>query len=223
MPRKKAADDKALTGEKSSSPAKPKTTADYVRDMRTRLRDAGLVKREFWILPENATALRGIEKALRQPFLGERIKLEAFMTENINWTINSLHKALSELEVVSSGEIVLTLAENAEQSIKLNMTEFGDLPLYLAVSGDQILVDATLVEVSRVKDPAVFNSLVLRSRDLFPLSSVGIERVGDGTEVYCMFGALSAASTITVIVQEIYTLAENVIRAVEAFEDHIHV
>lgn len=223
MPRKKAADDQPLSGEKSSSPAKPKTTADYVRDMRTRLRDAGLVKREFWILPENATALRGIEKALRQPFLGERIKLEAFMTENINWTINSLHKALSELEVVSSGEIVLTLAENAEQSIKLSMTEFGDLPLYLAVSGDQILVDATLVEVSRVKDPVVFNGLVLRSRDLFPLSSVGIERVGDGTEVYCMFGALSAASTITVIVQEIFTLAENVIRAVEAFEDHIHV
>ncbi|WP_248804949.1 YjfI family protein [Pseudomonas sp. MWU13-2100] len=223
MPRRKAADDKPLSGGKTSSPAKPKTTADYVRDMRTRLRDAGLVKREFWILPENATALRGIEKALRQPFLGERIKLEAFMTENINWTINSLHKALSELEVVSSGEIVLTLAENAEQSIKLSMTEFGDLPLYLAVSGDQILVDATLVEVSRVKDPAVFNNLVLRSRDLFPLSSVGIERVGDGTEVYCMFGALSAASTITVIVQEIFTLAENVIRAVEAFEDHIHV
>ncbi|MPQ66727.1 MULTISPECIES: YjfI family protein [unclassified Pseudomonas] len=223
MPRKKTADDKPLTGEKASSPVKTKTTADYVRDMRTRLRDAGLVKREFWILPENATALRGIEKALRQPFLGERIKLEAFMTENINWTINSLHKALSELEVVSSGEIVLTLAENAEQSIKLSMTEFGDLPLYLAVSGDQILVDATLVEVSRVKDPAVFNGLVLRSRDLFPLSSVGIERVGDGTEVYCMFGALSAASTITVIVQEIFTLAENVIRAVEAFEDHIHV
>ncbi len=223
MSRRKTADDQPLPGDKVSSPAKAKTTADYVRDMRTRLREAGLVKREFWILPENATALRGIEKALRQPFLGERIKLEAFMTENINWTINSLHKALSELEVVSSGEIVLTLAENAEQSIKLSMTEFGDLPLYLAVSGDQILVDATLVEVSRVKDPAVFNNLVLRSRDLFPLSSVGIERVGDGTEVYCMFGALSAASTITVIVQEIFTLAENVIRAVEAFEDHIHV
>ncbi len=227
MPRRKTPDEPSSPGnkpgEKSLSPAKAKTTTDYVRDMRTRLREAGLVKREFWILPENATALRGIEKALRQPFLGERIKLEAFMTENINWTINSLHKALAELELVTHGQIALTLAENTQQSITLTMTEFGDLPLYLAVSGDQILVDATLVEVSKVKDPVVFNSLALRSRDLFPLSSVGIERLGDGTEVYCMFGALSAASTITVIVQEIYTLAENVIRAVEAFEDHIHV
>ena len=223
MPRRKAADDKPSASERSPSPAKAKTTADYVRDMRTRLREAGLVKREFWILPENATALRGIEKALRQPFLGGRIKLEAFMTENINWTVNSLHKALAELEVVANGEIALAFAEGSPQSITLTLREFGDLPLYLAVSGDQILVDATLVEVSKAKDPDVLNGLVLRSRDLFPLSSVGIERLGDGTEVYCMFGALSAASTLTVIVQEIFTLAENVIRAVEAFEDHINV
>ena len=116
MPRKKAADDKPLTGEKTSSPAKTKTTADYVRDMRTRLRDAGLVKREFWILPENATALRGIEKALRQPFLGERIKLEAFMTENINWTINSLHKAAVEqagFAVLKAPDIPSILVETA--------------------------------------------------------------------------------------------------------------
>ncbi|MNR49474.1 hypothetical protein D3C85_1688510 [compost metagenome] len=65
-----------------------------------------------------------------------------------------------------------------------------------------------------------FNALVLRARDLFPLSSVGVESLGDGTEVYCMFGALSAASTLTVIVQEILTLADNVIRASDAFEDH---
>ena len=78
----------------------------------------------------------------------------------------------------------------------------------------------TLFEAGKVKDTVEFNSLLLRSRDMFPLSSVGIESV-DGTEIYCMFGALSAASSLTVIVQEIYTLAENVIRAAEAFEDHI--
>nr|WP_145144016.1 YjfI family protein [Pseudomonas duriflava] len=199
---------------------KGKTTADYVREMRMRLREAGLVKREFWILPENVNALRGIEKALRQPFLGDKIKLESFMTESTNWSISSLHKALLELDVVERGEIVLSIAEGAVPSIKLTMTDFGDLPIYLAVSGDQILVDATLFEVAKVKDVNEFNSLLLRSRDMFPLSSVGIEPVDD-QEIYCMFGALSAASSLTVIVQEIYTLAENVIRAAEAFEDHI--
>ncbi|SER27314.1 MULTISPECIES: YjfI family protein [Pseudomonas] len=216
MPRKKPLDDATA----KAGSGKGKTTADYVREMRTRLREAGLVKREFWILPENVNALRGIEKALRQPFLGEKVKLEDFMTENTNWSISSLHKALAELEVVEKGEIVLTVAEGAVPSIKLIMTEYGDLPIYLAVSGDQVLVDATLFEAGKVKDTVEFNSLLLRSRDMFPLSSVGIESV-DGTEIYCMFGALSAASSLTVIVQEIYTLAENVIRAAEAFEDHI--
>jgi len=203
--------------------AKPKTSADYVREMRSRLAEAGLVKREFWVLPENVGALRGIEKALRQPFLGERIKLENHMTEHSNWTVSSLHKALAELELVKSASIKLDLSEGSDSSILLTMTEQGDLPVYIAVSGEQILVDATLVEVAHVKDINAFNSLVLRSRDLFPLSSVGVETLGDGTDVYCMFGALSSASPLTVIVQEILTLADNVIRAVDAFEDHFNV
>lgn len=198
----------------------PKTSADYVRSMRQRLAQAGLVKREFWILPENVDALRGIEKALRQPYLGERIKLENFMTQTGNWTIDTLRKALAEWELVTSGRV--GLSDGGSQSILLTMTEHGDLPIYIAVSGDQVLVDTTLVEVAKVKDVAAFNALVLRSRDLFPLSSVGIETLGTGTEVYCMFGALSAASDLTVIVQEVLTLADNVIRAVDAFEDHFN-
>lgn len=200
--------------------SKAKSSTTYVRDMRNRLKEAGFVKREFWILPENTSALRGIEKQLRQPFLGERIRLERYMTVNGNWTIESLHKAFSELELVTEGKIILGAQQGS--SMTLAMAEQGDLPVYVAVSGDQILVDTTLIEVSKVKDVNEFNALVLRSRDLFPLSAVGVETIGDA-EVYCMFGALSAASELTVIVHEVLTLAENVIRAVDAFEDHFDV
>ncbi|WP_122845628.1 YjfI family protein [Pseudomonas viridiflava] len=214
MPRK-------AKGDNATDPAKAsKSSTDYMREMRLRLKDAGLVKREFWIRPENVDALRGIEKALRQPFLGDRIKLEDFMTENTNWTISSLQKALSELDLVTEGRIEMGVTEGDAAGIKLTMADFGDLPIYIAVEGDQILADATLIEVNKIKDVAAFNGEVLRSRDLFPLSSVGIESLADGQEVYCLFGALSAASSLTVIVQEILTLADNVIRAAEAFEDH---
>ncbi|MEE4124248.1 YjfI family protein [Pseudomonas viridiflava] len=214
MPRK-------TKGDNATDPAKAsKSSTDYMREMRLRLKDAGLVKREFWIRPENVDALRGIEKALRQPFLGDRIKLEDFMTENTNWTISSLQKALSELDLVTEGRIEMGVTEGDAAGIKLTMADFGDLPIYIAVEGDQILADATLIEVNKIKDVAAFNGEVLRSRDLFPLSSVGIESLADGQEVYCLFGALSAASSLTVIVQEILTLADNVIRAAEAFDDH---
>jgi uncharacterized protein YjfI (DUF2170 family) len=213
MPRSKTGD--------TTVPAKPsKSSTDYMRDMRLRLKEAGLVKREFWIRPENVDALRGIEKALRQPFLGQKIKLEDFMTENTNWTTSSLHKSFAGLDAVVNGDIELAVTDGAEAGIRLTLKEFGDLPIYIAVVGDQVLADTTLIEVDRIKDTVAFNEAVLRSRDLFPLSSVGIERLADGQEVYCLFGALSAASSLTVVMQEILTLADNVIRAAEAFDDH---
>ena len=142
------------------------------------------------------------------------------MTDHTHWTPHSLFDALTGLASVSSGKVLASLGQGAQPGITLTMTEFGDLPIYIGISGEQILVDATLVEVAQVRDHARFNELVLRSRDLFPLSSLGIETLADGTDVYCMFGALSAASALPVIEQEIITLAENVIHAVEAFEDH---
>lgn len=196
-----------------------KTSTDYMREMRARLTAAGYVKRELYVLPENAEVLRDIEKVLRQPYLGNRIKLEGFMTENTNWTIDTLHSAFAELDVVKSNEIKLTLIQGAEPSLSLVMNLFGGLPIIIAIAGDQILVDSVLVYASQVKDPKSFNETVLRSRDLFPLSSIGIETMPNGETVYSMFGALSAASSLTVIVHEVLTLADNVIRAADAYED----
>lgn len=145
------------------------------------------------------------------------------MSDNSLWTIHSLHQALTGLDAVGSDSIRVALGEGAHPGITLTLTDYGDLAIYIGVSGEQILVDTTLVEVARVKDAAAFNQVVLRSRDLFPLSSVGIETLADGTDVYCMFGALSAASALAVVEQEVLTLADNVIHAVEAFEDHFDV
>lgn len=198
-----------------------KTSTDYMREMRARLTAAGYVKRELYVLPENAEVLRNIEKVLRQPYLGNRIKLEGFMTENTNWTIDTLHSALAELDVVKDKEIELTLIQGAEPSLSLTMNNFGGLPIIIAVAGDQILVDSVLVYASEVNDAATFNETVLRSRDIFPLSSIGIETMPNGETVYSMFGALSAASSLTVIVHEVFTLADNVIRAADAYEDFL--
>ena len=195
-----------------------KTSTDYMREMRARLTAAGLVKRELYVLPENADVLRTIEKALRQPYRGNRVKLEQFMTENTNWTIDTLHAALIEQDAVKSDDIELTLLQGAEPSLQLTMHQFGGLPIIIAIAGNQILVDSVLVYTSQVKDVAEFNDAVLRSRDIFPLSSIGIETMPNGETVYNMFGALSAASSLSVIVHEVLTLADNVIRAAEAYE-----
>ncbi|WP_462378809.1 YjfI family protein [Pseudomonas sp. Marseille-QA0892] len=143
------------------------------------------------------------------------------MSDSSPWTLETLHRALSKHELVASGKARLELTLGDAASLRVTMSDYGDLPVYIAVHGDQVMVDASLVPCSTVKNVHEFNAMVLRTRDLFPLSSVGIETIG-GEEVYSMFGALSSISPLAAIVQEIETLSENVLRAAEAFEDHFN-
>lgn len=121
---------------------------------------------------------------------------------------------------MKSNEISVAQTDSAQPALKLVMNEFGGQPIYLASSGDQILVDALLVEAKQVKNPVEFNDTVLRSRDLFPLSSIGIKTLPGGDVVYDMFGALAAASSLAVVVHDVLILATNVSSAAQALEHH---
>ena len=81
-----------------------------------------------------------------------------------------------------------------------------------------MIVEALLWPAADVKDAAAFNEEVLRTHKLFPLSSIGLEKMGDGRDCYTMFGALSSSSTLSDVVFEIELLADNVIKATEAYE-----
>ncbi|ASL28773.1 hypothetical protein ACG10_20535 [Azotobacter chroococcum] len=190
-----------------------------MRRMRSALAEAGYVKHEAWVLPENRERLKQLEKRLRQPLLAGTFKWEEYMSAGENWTIDRLYGALQALDEVRSGEIGIALVQGAEPSIKLEMNEYGGLPIYLAVVGEQIIVDSVLVDREAIADVARFNDAVLRSRELFPLSSIGIETMPNGQTVYNMFGALSSGSSLTNVVTEVFTLVDNLQRAAEAFED----
>jgi uncharacterized protein YjfI (DUF2170 family) len=72
-----------------------------------------------------------------------------------------------------------------------------------------------------VRDVEVFNEEVLRTRKIFPLSTIGIETFADGERAYIMYGALSAGSSLSDVLFEIETLADNVIKATEAYEPQL--
>ncbi|KAF0863100.1 YjfI family protein [Pseudomonas sp. LD120] len=199
-----------------------KSSAHYQRLFRQRLRDQGLVKKEVWILPENAQALLAVERKLRQPFEGlAPVEKDGEMSMPQIWNARSLCKALEATELFSSGEASIELLEGAEPSLHVTMREYGDLPLFVALSGEQILVEALLWPQSEVTDVVAFNEEVLLSRQLFPLSSIGLEARKGGERFYMMFGALSATSILSNVLYEIETLASNVIRATEAYEGYL--
>lgn len=134
------------------------------------------------------------------------------------WTANGLYDALATAELFTSGQAVQELIDGSESSLHITMCEYGELPLFLAVHGEQIIVEAMLWPANDVEDMATFNAEVLRTHKLFPLSSIGLEVLADGQLYYTMFGALSSASSLSDVVFEIELLADNVIKATEAYE-----
>jgi hypothetical protein len=196
-----------------------KSSTHYMREMRARLRAAGLVPAEVWVLPENTKALKSIEKTLREPLLNSQIDREDFMTEATNWSIAALHTGFSELDAVKNKQYSVDLVQGGEPTLLLTLHEYGDLPIYIAAVGEHIMVDTLLIAVADVNDVVAFNDAILRSREMFPLSSIGIETMPDGTLFYSMFGSLSAMSSLTTVVHEVHTLADNVSRAADAFSE----
>ncbi|MCH9050311.1 MAG: YjfI family protein [Proteobacteria bacterium] len=201
----------------------PKKSSYYQSRYRARLRENGYVKREIWIPPDYTKILKDCETALRagvMPFI-PRTVTERKMSEDRNWTTETLYEALAQSETAGEGEIEVELVEGTDPGILITMTEFGDLPLLMSVSGSQILVDTLLWPVDEVSDPAAFNEMIMKTHKLLPLSTFGIRQGPDGREYYEMFGSLSAGSILESILFEIETLADNAMQAADAYQSDL--
>jgi len=200
-----------------------KTSAFYQRQHRQRMRDQGLVKKEVWILPVHGRLLTQFERQLRQPEAQELTLLKLTkgdsnaMTQPSLWAIASLHDALQKEVLFQSGEATAELVQGADPSILITLGEYGDLPVYLTIAGEQIIVESLMWPLSDINDVAKFNDEVLRTHKLFPLSTISLDTLPDGNEYYTMFGALSATSLLANIIFEVETLADNVIKAADAY------
>lgn len=200
-----------------------KSSAHYQREYRKRLREQGLVKREVWIRPENIQLLNATEKQLR---VFDRQSLEgsphmkgvnAMMSNLKSWTTSDLLSALSKDGLFIGESASIEVIEGIDPAIHIVMHDYGDLPIFLTVSGEQIIVEAVLWEASEVENAVEFNETILRTHKYFPLSTISLDTMSDGADYYHMFGALSSASLLEHVVFEIEVLASNVIQATSAY------
>ena len=189
----------------------------YVRQFRDRMRQQGLVKKDVWIRPEYAAELSAIERSLRQSDRDPALPpLPGGLPATAGWSVRTIQQALSQSSAVQQGRMEIDLIEGAEPSLHLSMREFGDLSVFLAVGGEQIIVEAYLWPVDQIRDPDAFNAHVLRTHKLIPLSTISLQDVG-GVPSYTMFGALDTHSGLPSLMFEIETLAENAISATDAY------
>ena len=129
-----------------------------------------------------------------------------------DWTVKSLSQALQDSRLPRDGEMTVRVLEGAEPVMQITMHEHGDLPVYLSIGADQIVVSALLWPCDEQKDRAAFNEFLLKAQKLVPLSNFGITTVG-GRDYYELMGELSCKTTLQTVLIELRTLADNAIRA----------
>ncbi len=194
-----------------------KSSAHYQREYRKRLREQGLVKKEIWILPENRKQARSMEKELRKPQISAgSIAGDSAGAKRATWRTGALFGELSTSEMVRGGKSSIEIIDGLEPTMMITMHEYGDLPVFMTVSGDQIVAESVLWPASAVKDQAGFNETILRTQNYYPLSTICLGKRAD-EDYYLMEGCVSAAADINDIILEIETLANNVIHVTEAY------
>jgi uncharacterized protein len=112
--------------------------------------------------------------------------------------------------------------EVKENNNTLTITNEDGIQAYLAVSGEQILVEVLLFNRNQVKDSSSLNEQILRTHKMFPLSTIGINDI-EGESYYVAFGSLSSQSKAESIEIEVTTLFRNVKNIIELYQDELKV
>ena len=128
----------------------------------------------------------------------------------MTWDLDQLETLINE-----HNDLVVTREDNV-----LLIANDDGLDAWLAISGEQILVESLLFSTDEVADKAALNEEILKSHMIFPLTTVGISHVA-GDEYYTAFGALSSQSKAESIMIEITTLFQNVESFLDAYQEHL--
>ena len=138
------------------------------------------------------------------------------------WNIHSLATALQREATAQAHPLQVEVLEGADASLLVTLPDFGDLPVHLALSGDQLVVEAFLWPADQVKNRAGLNEQMLRLQKLFPYTTMALEPQAHGGEGYVMFAAMRAStSDVGEVMAEIITLADSVIQATEALAPYL--
>jgi hypothetical protein len=128
----------------------------------------------------------------------------------MSWDLSTIEKSLSQ-----QGKWVVHSEDDC-----LFITNEDGLDAYVAVSGAQIVVESILFASTAVADIAGLNQQILKTHQVFPLTTIGITTVED-EDYYMAFGALSSQSKEESIIIEVETLFDNVAAFLDAYEDYL--
>ncbi|MCG8491966.1 MAG: YjfI family protein [Sneathiellales bacterium] len=197
-----------MTKEKASSAARQKK-------LRQKRRDMGLVKVEVWVPPSGRKAIRELETQINNKHLVLNKEGTNLMPK---LTTSDLFTQLSATEEAKNGEISVSTIEGDTPVIQTIVEDIDEFPILISVGEEQVLVIVNLWTEAEIKEGEknALNEYLLRLNLPVPLSSFSIIN-----DQYVLFGALSVNSSISEILEEISTLSNNVIEALESCQDFL--
>ncbi|WP_413285110.1 DUF2170 family protein [Vibrio sp. MA40-2] len=127
--------------------------------------------------------------------------------------------------ICQSPSLISALSEHDGWVVKENestvvITNEDNIDAFLAISGEQILVEVILFSKNQVKNAQQLNDYVLKTHKMFPLTTVGINEIG-GEEYYVAFGSLSSQSKLESIIIEVATLFRNVEAFIDLYQEYL--
>jgi len=132
------------------------------------------------------------------------------------WTNDAIYESLHSNTKI---KLVCSSVDKLDQATQIQLIDFPDTPVIVAVQGEQIILSVLLWPLSGVENRVELDELLLTKSKEIPLSSFGIIDHLD-ERYYELFGALSAKAgesltTISDISIELDVLARNISGALD--------
>jgi len=190
-------------------------SAERQQRSREKKRAMGLVSMQVWVPAWGGKSIRELEATLCNTSITSRIKDGQLMSK---LTTDDLMGQLSATEEVMNGEIALQKINGETPMIQAVVQDIDEFPIMVSVGNEQILAIADLWGSNEVQEgkAAELNAVLLRANLPVPLSSFSI--MGDR---YVLFGALSINSDVNTVVEEITTLSNNVLDALDFCQEYL--
>jgi uncharacterized protein YjfI (DUF2170 family) len=190
-------------------------SAERQQRSREKKRAMGLVSMQVWVPAWGGKSIRELEATLCNTSITSRIKDGQLMSK---LTTDDLMGQLSATEEVMNGEIALQKINGETPMIQAVVRDIDEFPIMVSVGNEQILAIADLWGSNEVQEgkAAELNAVLLRANLPVPLSSFSI--MGNR---YVLFGALSINSDVNTVVEEITTLSNNVLDALDFCQEYL--
>ena len=133
-------------------------------------------------------------------------------------TTDNLMGKLSATEEVINGEITIQKIDGDTPVIQAIVQDVDEFPIMISVGNEQILMITDMWGVDEIidKKASELNAVLLRANLPVPLSAFSI--MG---ERYVLFGSLSVNSNANEIIEEIATLANNTVDALDFCKEYL--